>query len=129
MSVFRSAVTGEDGEVDAGYLGLFVIMVIVLGAIPAALVLAAVHLAIGKDHPLDLVGVAAVISAAGIAFGTASAGVGLFRRGDQPRPPPAPPATPSAIGNVAAAAAAAGASASDMESAGRGVEPRGKRAR
>lgn len=85
MSTFERAVT-ETGDVDPGYLGLYVVMAVVLGAIPAALVLALVHLVIGKDHPLDLLGIAAVISAAGVAFGGAAAGVGLFRRGDQPHP-------------------------------------------
>lgn len=85
-SVFRSAVTGDDGTVDPGYLGLYMVMMVVLGSIPATLFLAGVRLAIAPDHPLDLVGVAAVIASAGAAFGTAAGGVGLFRLGDKPRP-------------------------------------------
>lgn len=122
MPNLSSAIIGEDGTVDPGYLGLFVVMWMILGTIPVALILIAVRMFLIAEHPLDLVGLAAIIGAAGTAFGAAAVGVGVFRRGDQPRPPPAPPATPDAIGNVAAAAAAAGASASDMESAGRGVE-------
>jgi uroporphyrinogen-III decarboxylase len=38
------------------------------------------------EHPLDLVGVAAIIGAAGVTFGSAAVGVGVFRRGDQPHP-------------------------------------------
>ena len=85
-SIFRSAVTGDDDTVDPGYLGLYMVMVIVLGAIPITLILAAVRLGISADHSLDLVGVAAVIASAGAAFGTAAGGVGLFRLGDKPRP-------------------------------------------
>lgn len=84
-SIFRSAITGDDDTVDAGYLGLYAVMVVVLGAIPATLLLALVRLILGTDHPLDLVGVAAVIASAGAAFGTAAGGVGLFRMGDKPR--------------------------------------------
>jgi hypothetical protein len=82
-SVFRSAVTGPDGEVDAGYLGMYMIGVTILGAIPVALGLAAVRMFLVADHPLDLVGVAAIIGAAGGCFGAAAAGVGLFRAGDR----------------------------------------------
>jgi hypothetical protein len=85
-SIFRSAVTGDDGSIDPGYLGLYAVMLTVLGAIPMTLILALVRLIIGRDHPLDLVGVAAVIASAGAAFGTAAGGVGLFRMGDKPHP-------------------------------------------
>jgi hypothetical protein len=82
-SVFRSAITGADGLVDAGYLGLFGVMLMVLGMIPFALMLTAIHMFISLDHALDLVGVAAIIASAGAAFGTAAAGVGMFRMGDK----------------------------------------------
>jgi hypothetical protein len=85
-SIFRSAVTGDDGTIDPGYLGLYAVMLTVLGAIPATLLLAAVRLGVSADHPLDLVGVAAVVASAGAAFGTAAGGVGLFRMGDKPHP-------------------------------------------
>lgn len=85
-SVFRSAITGDDGEVDAGYLGLYVVTAIVLGAIPSAILLAAVRMFLTPDHALDLVGIAAVIGAAGTCYGVAAGGVGLFRMGDKPRP-------------------------------------------
>jgi hypothetical protein len=84
-SIFRSAITDEHGDVDAGYLGLYVVIVIILGSIPAAIVLATIRMFILPDHPLDLVGIGAVIAGAGAAFGTAAAGVGLFRAGDKPR--------------------------------------------
>jgi hypothetical protein len=85
-SIFRSAVTGDDDTVDPGYLGLYAVMLTVLGAIPTTLILAGIRMAIADDHPLDLVGVAAVIASAGAAFGTAAGGVGLFRLGDKPHP-------------------------------------------
>lgn len=84
-SIFRSAITDENGDVDAGYLGLYVVIVIILGSIPAAIALSATRMFILPDHPLDLVGIGAVIAGAGAAFGTAAAGVGLFRAGDKPR--------------------------------------------
>jgi hypothetical protein len=84
--IFRSAVTGSDGTVDPGYLGLYVVMCTVLGAIPFALLLVAVRMFMVAEHPLDLVGVAAIIGAAGVTFGSAAVGVGVFRRGDQPHP-------------------------------------------
>jgi hypothetical protein len=84
-SIFRSAVTGPDGEVDAGYLGMYMIGVTILGAIPSALVLALVRMFLVADHPLDLMGVAAIIGSAGGCFGAAAAGVGLFRAGDKDR--------------------------------------------
>jgi hypothetical protein len=89
--IFRSAITGTDGLVDAGYLGLFAVMLMVLGMIPFALALTAIHMFISPDHALDLVGVAAIIASAGAAFGTAAAGVGMFRMGDKTHasPPPA----------------------------------------
>lgn len=86
-SIFRSAVTSsEDNSIDPGYLGLYAVMLVVLGAIPVSLLLAMVRLIVADDHPLDLVGIAAVIASAGAAFGTAAGGVGLFRMGDKPHP-------------------------------------------
>lgn len=85
-SIFRSAITGDDDSVDPGYLGLYAVMLTVLGAIPFTLILALIRLFLAEGNPLDLVGVAAVIASAGAAFGTAAGGVGLFRMGDKPRP-------------------------------------------
>jgi len=82
-SVFRSAIVGADGEVDPGYLGLYIVTALVLGTIPASLLLVAIQMIILPHHPLDLIGVAAVIGAAGGCFGAAAAGVGIFRAGDR----------------------------------------------
>jgi hypothetical protein len=86
MSVFRSAITGSDGTVDPGYLGLYIVMLVCLGTIPATLTLVAVRLLMLPDHPLDLTGIAAIIAAAGGCFGAAATGVGIFRWGDRPHP-------------------------------------------
>lgn len=80
----RSAVIGDDGTVDPGYLGLFAVVLLVLGTIPCAILLVSVRMFLVADHALDLVGLAAVIGASGAAFGTAAGGVGLFRLGDKP---------------------------------------------
>lgn len=84
MNIFRSAVTGDDGEIDAGYLGLFAVMVLMLGSIPVTLLLVTIRLFVADDHPLDLSGVAAVIGAAAVGFGASAGGVGAFRAGDKP---------------------------------------------
>lgn len=83
MNVFQSTVTGSDGTVDPGYLGLFAVIVLILGMIPCAFVLAALRMFLEPGHPLDLVGLGAIIAGAGAAFGTAAGGVGLFRFGDK----------------------------------------------
>jgi len=83
-SVFRAAIHPTDPTVDPGYFGLYVVTMLCLGAIPAAFMLLLVRLAI-PPHPLDLLGFAAVIAAAGVAYGTSAGGVGLFRMGDKDR--------------------------------------------
>jgi hypothetical protein len=98
MSVFRSAVTGEDGSVDPGYLGLYVVMLIVLGAIPSAIVLTGIAMFYSPGHKLDLVGLGAVIAAATAGFGTAAGGVGLFRMGDKSHAPAAASSSTTTIG-------------------------------
>ena len=87
VPLFRSAITGDDGSVDPGYLGLYAIMVTILGVIPVSLLLAGMRMFLVDGHPLDLVGVAAVIGGAGAAFGTAAGGVGVFRMGDKTHGP------------------------------------------
>jgi hypothetical protein len=98
MSVFRSAVTGEDGSIDPGYLGLYVVMLIVLGAIPSAIVLTGIAMFYSPGHKLDLVGLGAVIAAATAGFGTAAGGVGLFRMGDKSHAPAAATSSTTTIG-------------------------------
>lgn len=84
-SVFRSAITGSDGEVDAGYLALFWTMVAVLGAIPMMIGVETLALFIGAErrfHVQDLgIGIGSVCTGAGVVIGA----VGAFRAGDKPR--------------------------------------------
>jgi hypothetical protein len=100
MSVFRSAVTGEDGSIDPGYLGLYVVMLIVLGAIPSAIVLTGIAMFYSPGHKLDLVGLGAVIAAATAGFGTAAGGVGLFRMGDKSHAPAAASSSTTTISSA-----------------------------
>lgn len=81
--IFQSSIRGPDGEVDSGYLGLAVVTALVLGAIPSAVILVTARMIWVEGHPLDLVGLAAVIGACGGCYGAAAAGVGLFRAGDK----------------------------------------------
>ncbi len=75
--------TGSDGTIDPGYLGMYVVVVLVLGAIPSSICLTIVSMFFSTTHSPDLVGVAAVIGACGGCFGAAAAGVGVFRAGDK----------------------------------------------
>lgn len=124
-SIFRSAVTGDDGEIDAGYLSLFWVMAAVLGSIPVLLLIAL----IGVSHD----NVATVLQSTGIAIGAACTGlgvsvgaVGAFRAGDKPRAGVATttttttataPAVPVPIAGVT------GPGPDALQAAGRGVEP------
>lgn len=120
MSIFQSAITGSDGSVDPGYLGLYAVGATVLGSIPFALILATIRMFMLADHPLDLVGIAALIGAAGTCFGVAAGGVGLFRAGDKPRQDMV---TSTATVSAPSAPAPAPIASVDLETAGRGVEP------
>jgi hypothetical protein len=67
--------------------------------------------------------VAAIIGAAGTAFGAAAVGVGVFRRGDQPHVP----VSTSKATLETSSPATPGDPATPLEDAGRGFEPVGKR--
>lgn len=123
-SIFRSAVTGDDGEIDAGYLSLFWVMLAVLGSIPVILLIAL--MGVGHDN------VAAVLQSTGVAIGAACTGlgvsvgaVGAFRAGDKPRAGVATTTTTTtATAAVPAVPVVPAAPAPDaLLAAGRGVEP------
>jgi hypothetical protein len=78
-SVFRSAITGSDGEVDAGYLAMFWLMAVVIGIIPII-----VGVALWKGSNVQDLGVAVGSICGG--FGVAVGAVGAFRMGDKPHP-------------------------------------------
>lgn len=83
MSIFQSAIRGEDGEVDAGYLAMYVVTMLVLGAIPAMVIGAALAAVFSSEHHFPVqdlgVGIGAVCTGYGVALGA----VGLFRAGDK----------------------------------------------
>jgi hypothetical protein len=121
-SIFRSAVTGDDGEIDAGYLSLFWVMAAVLGAIPVLLIVALIG--VGHDN------VAAVLQATGIAIGAACTGlgvsvgaVGAFRAGDKPRAGVATTTTTTTASAPAVPVPVVAPTADVLQAAGRGVEP------
>ena len=84
-SIFRSAVTGEDGEIDAGYLAMFVIMAVVAAAIPFMCIATIVAMVLTTDHHFSAqelgIGIGSVCTGLGVAIGA----VGAFRMGDKPR--------------------------------------------
>jgi hypothetical protein len=80
--IFQSAITEEDGKtVNAGYLALAVVMLIVLGAVPCTLLLAAVQLKVKHDVNLQDVGVS--IGAICTGFGVVLGALGMFLKGDK----------------------------------------------
>lgn len=83
-SFFRSAVFGDDGEVDSGYLSMF--WALIGWSVNNLLILIVASLVANKENG------AAVIQATGVALGANAGGfaavlgaVGLFRMGDKPR--------------------------------------------
>lgn len=83
MSVFQSAIRGEDGEVDAGYLAMYVVTMIVLGAIPAMVAGSLVVALLGHEHHFDVQGLGVGIGSVCGGYGVALGAVGLFKAGDK----------------------------------------------
>lgn len=85
MSVFRSAIQGDDGEVDPGYLAMYVVMAVVAGAIPVMCIGTIAEMIFSAEHHFhgqDLgIGIGSVCTGLGVAVGA----VGAFRLGDKPR--------------------------------------------
>jgi len=94
MNLFDSAVRGTDGEVDAGYLALFCLMVVVLGVIPLMCLGALVQMWKSPTHLFDVQSLGIGVGAVCTGFAAAIGGVGAFRMGDKPR---APVVTPSSV--------------------------------
>lgn len=84
-SVFRSAIEGSDGQVDAGYLALFWSLMTIIAVILAMVFYAGLRLWLDPAHPFDPQGLGTGIGAVGVAFATIVAAVGAFRMGDKPR--------------------------------------------
>lgn len=83
MSVFQSAIRDESGEVDAGYLAMYVVTMIVLGAIPAMVAGSLISALMGADHRFDVQGLGIGIGSVCTGYGVALGAVGLFRMGDK----------------------------------------------
>jgi hypothetical protein len=83
VSVFQSAIRGEDGEVDTGYLAMYVVTMIVLGAIPAMVAGALLSAALGTEHHFDAQGLGIGIGGVCTGYGVALGAVGLFKAGDK----------------------------------------------
>lgn len=128
MNFFDRVVT-ENGDIDPGYLQMLFVGLLVLGAIPAAVVICVLRVILSADHSSDLVGLAAVIGAAGVAYGGSAAGAAVFRRSGQPAPAPPPaaplPAVRVDVGPTGGQLMSSGQQLSqpDLEAAARGVEP------
>ena len=88
-SVFRSAISGPDSEVDAGYLALYAIMAVVITVIPLITVATIWFAALDPLHKLDVQALGIGIGSICGGFGVAVGAVGAFRAGDKPRHPPA----------------------------------------
>lgn len=86
QSIFRSAVTGEDGAVDAGYLSLYCIMAVVITAIPFMCIFTAVAMWLDPEHKFDVQALGIGIGSVCTGFGVAVGAVGAFRLGDKDRP-------------------------------------------
>ncbi len=128
MNVFRSAVKGSDGEVDAGYLALFWIMTVVITVIPFMCVFAAVAMWLDILHKFDVQALGIGIGSVCTGFGVAVGAVGAFRAGDKPR---ADMVTSSATVTAPAAPAPAPIASVDLDSAGPDAKaapkPKGKK--
>lgn len=86
-SIFRSAVTNDDGEIDSGYLAMFVLMVMVTGSIPLMIVGALISMWLAPDHKFAVQELGFAIGAVCGGFATAIGAVGVFRMGDKDAPP------------------------------------------
>ena len=73
MSVFRSAIQGDDGSVDAGYLALYWTMAVTVSAVPVVAVAGAISAFMHTEQA------GAILQGAGIAIGAICTGAGTSR--------------------------------------------------
>ena len=83
-SVFRSAITDKDGDVDAGYLALYWIMAVVITAIPLMCAGTAIQMWLSPTHTFTVQELGIGIGSVCTGFGVAVGAVGAFRMGDKP---------------------------------------------
>ncbi len=84
QSIFRSAVTGDDGDIDSGYLAAYAIMAVVITAIPFMCIFAAIAMWLDPLHVFDVQSLGIGIGSVCTGFGVAIGAVGAFRLGDKP---------------------------------------------
>jgi hypothetical protein len=88
QSTFASAIDNGQGQVDAGYLALAALLIMVVAAIPFMGLLVAWAMYLDPEHKVDLqsfgIGVGSVCGG----FAAAVAAVGVFRAGDRDKGPP-----------------------------------------
>jgi hypothetical protein len=89
-NVFRAAIVDRNGDVNVAYLGMFILIALIIGAIPMAFALAALRMFLDPAHPLDLGGLGTIIGAAGVCFGAAATGTAMFQWGDAKKGDPTP---------------------------------------
>ncbi len=85
QSIFRSAITDGNGDVDAGYLAMFALMALVVGAIPIMVIGAFLAMWFDPTHEFNVKDLGIGIGAVCGGFATAAGGIGMFRAGDKPR--------------------------------------------
>lgn len=85
MSIFQSAIRGEDGEVDAGYLAIAVSGFLILGAIPLMCLGSLGQMWLAPEHRFPAQDLGIGIGSACSGFAAVCGAVGLFRMGDKPK--------------------------------------------
>jgi uncharacterized membrane protein len=86
MSIFRSAITNKDGEVNVGYLSLFALVALVVGVIP--LMCLGTFLSFHKSATgvFDVQGLGAGVGMVCGGFATALGALGVYMKLDTTNP-------------------------------------------
>lgn len=82
MSVFRSAIDDGNGMVDAGYLGLFMVMMCTLGSSLLMGIGLLIQQFYDPQHRFDALMLGQGVGLAATAFSVSAAAVGVFKRLD-----------------------------------------------
>jgi hypothetical protein len=83
QSTFQSAVDDGRGQADAGYLGLFAVMVMTMGAVLFMVIGLAVQQYSDPLHSFDALALGQGVGLAASGFAIAAGAVGAFKRLDQ----------------------------------------------
>ena len=82
-SIFLSAITDSEGEVDTGYFAGYVVTALILGAIPLMVVGSIVSMFLSPEHHFPVQDLGVGIGSVCTGYGVSIAGVGVFRKGDK----------------------------------------------